>query len=56
MKGQHHGGKGSAQRPVDQDKYNEHWDAIFTRPSDPTKSEDENDRALLDGIIEELLR
>mgnify|MGYP006084776637 CR=1 FL=1 len=29
MNGQHHGGKGSAQRPTDQDKFNDNWDSIF---------------------------
>ena len=29
MNGQHHGGKGSAQRPVDQEKFNNNWDAIY---------------------------
>ncbi len=29
MNGQHHGGKGSAQRPVNQAKFESNWDAIF---------------------------
>ena len=29
MRGQHHGGKGSAQRPTDQAKYDAGWDKIF---------------------------
>lgn len=29
MNGQTHGGKGSAQRSVDQEKFNSNWDAIF---------------------------
>ena len=29
MKGQTHGGKGSAQRPTDQTKYEANWEAIF---------------------------
>ena len=56
MNGQHHGGKGSAQRPVDQERFNANWDALFSKPDDPTKSEEENDQELLDGIIEDLLR
>ena len=37
MNGQHHGGKGSAQRPVDQDKFNDNWDAIFEGTGDRYK-------------------
>ena len=29
MKGQTHGGKGSKQRPTDQNKYEANWEAIF---------------------------
>ena len=29
MKGQTHGGKGSAQRPTDQAKYEANWESIF---------------------------
>ena len=29
MNGQTHGGKGSKQRPTDQDKYATNWEAIF---------------------------
>ena len=29
MNGQTHGGKGSAQRSVDQSKFDSNWDAIF---------------------------
>ena len=29
MKGQTHGGKGSKQRPTDQNKYATNWEAIF---------------------------
>lgn len=31
MNGQHHGGKGSAQRSVNKEKYESNWDAIFSK-------------------------
>lgn len=31
MKGQTHGGKGSAQRPTDQVKYEANWESIFSK-------------------------
>ena len=48
MNGQHHGGKGSAQRPVDQAKFDLNWDAIFN--SDPSDKELEADLALLEYL------
>lgn len=36
MNGQHHGGKGSAQRPANQAKFDSNWDAIFgAKPGTP---------------------
>ena len=49
MNGQHHGGKGSAQRPVDRDKFNDNWDAIFA-PKD--KEEDSAEVHSNDGAEE----
>ena len=37
MKGQTHGGKGSAQRPTDTKKFNDNWDRIFNKA--PEKKE-----------------
>jgi hypothetical protein len=39
MKGQTHGGKGSAQRPTDGKKFADNWDAIFNKqkPKDKKK-------------------
>jgi len=48
MNGQHHGGKGSAQRPADQAKFDLNWDAIFN--SDPSDKELEADLALLEYL------
>ena len=48
MNGQHHGGKGSAQRPVAQAKFDLNWDAIFN--SDPSDKELEADLALLEYL------
>ena len=33
-KGQWHGGKGSVQKPTDQDKYAENWEKIFGNKKD----------------------
>ena len=49
MNGQHHGGKGSAQRPVDQDKFNDNWDAIF---GPKTKEVDDVEVCSTDGAEE----
>ena len=38
-KGQWHGGKGSAQKPTDQDKYADNWDRIF---GNKKKEKDDN--------------
>jgi len=38
VNGQTHGGKGSAQRSVDQSKFESNWDAIFA-PKVPPKAE-----------------
>jgi len=35
MNGQNHGGKGSAQRPVDREKYESNWDSIFVSTEKP---------------------
>jgi len=37
MNGQHHGGKGSAQRPANQEKFNSNWDAIFAPKPETSK-------------------
>jgi|TARA_R100000482_G_scaffold30352_1_gene9791 hypothetical protein len=39
MKGQTHGGKGSSQRPTDQKKYANNYDAIFGKKKDKLKKE-----------------
>jgi len=38
-KGQWHGGKGSVQKPSDQDKYAENWDKIFGKKKTLSKRE-----------------
>lgn len=38
-KGQWHGGKGSVQKPTDQDKYADNWDRIF---GNKKKEKDDN--------------
>ena len=40
MKGQTHGGKGSAQRPTDSKKFADNWDAIFNKQK-PKKQKEE---------------
>ena len=37
--GQWHGGKGSVQKPSDQDKYAENWDKIFGKKRKDKKDE-----------------
>ena len=52
MNGQTHGGKGSAQRPVDQAKFDTNWDAIFTRTSE--KQEDQDfDKEMMETLFGE---
>ena len=41
MKGQTHGGKGSAQRPTDSTKYADNYDAIFGKKSKDKPKEEE---------------
>ena len=41
MKGQTHGGKGSAQRPTDGKKFADNWDAIFKKDKDKPKKQKE---------------
>jgi len=41
MTAQNHGGKGSAQRPVDQVRFNDNWDRIFNaQPSEEPKADE----------------
>ena len=53
MNGQHHGGKGSAQRPVAQAKFDLNWDAIFN--SDPSDKELAADIELIESLDAKLL-
>ena len=39
-KGQWHGGKGSIQKPTDQDKYSENYDKIFNKKKKLSKREE----------------
>jgi len=41
MKGQTHGGKGSAQRPTDSIKYADNFDAIFGKKSKDKQKKEE---------------
>ena len=45
-KGQWHGGKGSVQKPNDQDKYADNWDKIFKKD----KGLSERERVLMDPL------
>jgi hypothetical protein len=40
MKGQTHGGKGSAQRPTDGKKFADNWDAIFNKQKSKDKKKE----------------
>ena len=45
-KGQWHGGKGSVQKPGDQDKFSDNWDKIFGK----TKKLSEREIVLMDPL------
>ena len=44
MKGQTHGGKGSAQRPSNYVKYADNYDAIFNKTKQKPKDKKEEDK------------
>ena len=44
MKGQTHGGKGSAQRPTDSKKFADNWDAIFNKQKSKDKPKKQKEK------------